>query len=78
MSLIDGADPITTLSQATPAPSGGYPFQILASPYTATITLETCSDGMSDTVYPMGITLQKSPLNRGRGSGTLYGCCIVD
>ncbi|MGO4910321.1 SH3 domain-containing protein [Pseudorhodobacter sp. W20_MBD10_FR17] len=75
-SLINGADPITTLSQATPAPSGGYPFQLLASPYTATVTLETCSDGMSDTVYPMGITLQKPPLNG--VSGTLYGCCIVD
>lgn len=75
-SLINGTDPITSLTQTTPALSGGYPYVFGAQRYTGTLNQEFCSDGMSDTDYSMSLILTRA------GSAgtveTLYGCCNVN
>lgn len=72
-SLINGNDPVRHLAIATPAPNGSYPFAFAAHPLAGALTLEACSDGMSDTVYSMSILLNR-PSESG-GMSTLYGCC---
>jgi uncharacterized protein YgiM (DUF1202 family) len=74
-SLINGPDPLRYLAIATPALSGGYPFDFAAHPLAGVIDQQSCSDGMSDTAYTMSIQL-----NRPSGNGVmdvLYGCCSV-
>lgn len=73
-SLNDGAAPGTYMSLST-ATNGGYPYNFDASPYSGTIRSQACSDGMSDTNYPLAITLIK-PSGNG-GTQTLYGCCTM-
>ena len=76
-SLINGADPITSLTQTTPALSGGYPYTFGAQRYTGTLNQQACSDGMSGIAYSMSLVLSRALLNGG-GSETLYGCCNMD
>lgn len=75
-SLIDGADPIASLTQTTPAIGGGYPFTFGAQRYSGTLDQTACSDGMSDINYSLSLTLTRA--QNGGGSETLYGCCNVD
>ncbi len=72
--LVGGPDPARWLAMATPAPSGGYPFTFKAHPMTGIINQETCSDGMSDTLYHMSIQLNRPSGNNGH-SERLFGCC---
>ncbi|WP_417270038.1 SH3 domain-containing protein [Celeribacter sp.] len=74
-SLIDGPEPIASLTQTTPSLGGGYPFDFAASPYAGSINAQACSDGMSDIAYTMSIMLTKPSSN---WAGPLHGCCNVD
>lgn len=74
--LIGPADPLTSLTLATPSTGGGYPFSFLAGPYSGALDYRTCSDGMSDISYTMAIAFTRQDPN---GSvEQLYGCCNVD
>ena len=75
-SLINGPEPVTYMTLSTASAGGGYPYDFNASPYAGTIRSQSCSDGMSDINYSMGIVLM-IPLGNG-GTETLYGCCNVD
>ena len=72
-SLNDGADPITSLTQTTPATGGGYPYTFGAQRYSGALDQTTCSDGMSDISYPMSLILIRA-LSGGQ-TETLHGCC---
>lgn len=74
-SLNDGADPITSLTQTTPATGGGYPYTFGAQRYSGALDQTTCSDGMSDISYPMSLILIRA-LSGGQ-TETLHGCCSL-
>ncbi|PZX15495.1 SH3 domain-containing protein [Celeribacter halophilus] len=75
-SLINGADPITSLTQTTPAIGGGYPYTFGAQRYSGTLDQTSCSDGMSDITYSMSLILNRAI--SGGQTETLYGCCNVN
>jgi uncharacterized protein YraI len=75
-SLIDGPEPVTYMVLSTASSGGGYPYDFNASPYSGTISSQSCSDGMSDITYSMGITLVKPSANG--STETLFGCCNVN
>lgn len=75
-SLIQGPAPVVSLTQATPAAGGGYPYSFVAGPYSGAISAGQCSDGMSDLQYSMAIALNKPAPNG--GFETVYGCCSMN
>lgn len=62
----------TTFS-ATPT---GYPYSFNAAPYSGEVNMGLCSDGMSDNIYPMSITLSVPNAPGAPGAPMVVnGCC---
>lgn len=75
-SLVSGAEPITSLTLASPSPiTNAYPFNFAATPYSGTLSQQICGDGMSDIQYGWALTLLKP--NGNGGWDTLNGCCSL-
>lgn len=60
----------STTYSATPT---GYPYNFDAAPYVGQVNMEICSDGMSDTSYPMSINFTAP--NSSGAPVVLNGCC---